>query len=166
MSVVSVCTLRTAWQLVLYISTSQSHAHISARTQSRAPTLAHAETQIPNVLPNAEKNIQTSNPLCALALKAEFYTLISPCDVCLHRHWPANMKCLRLMLHISFMRLLFSSLMAIAEMLKVMRCSEKCGSSQTPMKVRAANARTSQPQASQQHRITKIYCVPVCVCVL
>lgn len=44
MSVVSVCTLRTAWQLVPYITASRPHTHMCARRNAN-PKRAHTHTQ-------------------------------------------------------------------------------------------------------------------------
>lgn len=71
MSVVRVCTLRTAWQLVFYISGSQPHTHVRGRTYKH---MHSCTVKIPNVhtleIKNKKQNIniQTTNPLNALFL--------------------------------------------------------------------------------------------------
>lgn len=45
MSVLGFCTLRTAWQLVSYITTSQPHAHLCTHKQIHALAHAHIHMQ-------------------------------------------------------------------------------------------------------------------------
>lgn len=73
MSVLSVCTLHTAWQLVPYITASQPHTHICAPHTSKkmhVHTHSHAEMQRhyykwAQTNPDKSINIQTTNPLHA-----------------------------------------------------------------------------------------------------
>lgn len=73
MSVLGFCTLRTAWELVSYITTSRAHTHICTHKQIHALALEHTficrnvKCTITEGHTNVDKytNIQTANPLYA-----------------------------------------------------------------------------------------------------
>lgn len=71
MSVLGFCTLRTAWQLVSYITTSQPHTHICTHTHANTCTCTHTHIHMQKCKctiikghTNIHKNIniQTTNP--------------------------------------------------------------------------------------------------------
>lgn len=61
MSVVSVCTLRTAWQLVPYITASQPHTHIWAHTYTHTHKQVHAHAFNHRA---AERERKKKSPMC------------------------------------------------------------------------------------------------------
>lgn len=80
MSVLSVCALRTAWQLVPYITTSQPHTHICAPhtrkryTHIRMQKYKYAITN-GNTQTDKNINIQTAHPLYAFFYPAWTFQL-------------------------------------------------------------------------------------------